>query len=126
MQAAPADPLLVDSITEAIGVGAGRLVVSGSHGGLSAGRFAVQAGVLLAVFNDAGVGRDDAGIAGLTLLQEAGITACTVSHASARIGEARSTLDDGVISHVNAAAAALGARPGLRLRDWIDRLRADG
>ena len=122
----PDDPLLlVDSITEAIGPGAGRLVVSGSHGGISAGRFAVQAGVRLAVFNDAGVGLDDAGIAGLALLQDAGIAGCTVSHHSARIGEARSTLDDGVISHVNEAAAALGARPGLRLRDWIDRLLAD-
>jgi hypothetical protein len=122
----PDDPLLlVDSITEAIGPGAGRLVVSGSHGGISAGRFAVQAGVRLAVFNDAGVGLDDAGIAGLALLQDAGIAGCTVSHHSARIGEARSTLDDGVISHVNEAAAALGARPGLRLRDSIDRLLAD-
>lgn len=120
----PDDLLLVDSITEAIGPGAGALVVSGSHGGISAGRFALQAGVRLAVFNDAGVGLDDAGIAGLALLQDAGIAGCTVAHHSARIGEARSTLHDGVISHVNEAAAALGARPGLRLRDWIERLRA--
>lgn len=125
MQATSGDLLLVDSITEAIGPGAGRLVVSGSHGGISAGRFAVQAGVRLAVFNDAGVGLGEAGIAGLALLQDAGIAGCTVSHHSARIGEARSTLDDGVISHVNGAAAALGARPGLRLRDWIDRLCAN-
>lgn len=123
MQTDPTDPLLlVDSITEAIGPGAGKLVVSGSHGGLSAGRFAVQAGVRVAVFNDAGVGRDEAGIAGLALLQDAGIAGCTVSHHSARIGEARSTLDEGVISHVNQAAAALGARPGLPLRGWIERL----
>jgi hypothetical protein len=118
--------LLVDSITEAIGPGAGMLVVSGSHGGISAGRFAVQAGVRLAVFNDAGVGRDDAGIAALSWLQQHGIAGCTVSHESARIGEARSTLDDGVISHVNGAAAALGARPGLRLREWIEPLAAQG
>lgn len=116
--------LLVDSITEAVGPGEGKLVVSGSHGGISAGRFAVQAGVRLAVFNDAGVGRDDAGIAALAWLQQHGIAGCTVSHHSARIGEARSTLDDGVISHANDAAAALGARPGLRLRDWIADLAA--
>lgn len=121
----PDDPLLlVDSITEAIGPGAGRLVVSGSHGGISAGRFAVQAGVRLAVFNDAGVGLDRAGIAGLDHLQQHGIAGCTVSHHSARIGEARSTLDDGVISHVNDAASALGARPGLRLKDWLATLNA--
>ena len=115
-------PLLVDSITEAIGTGAGRVVVSGSHGGISAGRFALQAGVWLAVFNDAGVGRDRAGIAGLDLLQAQGIAACTVSHDSARIGESASTFECGVISHANAAAAAMGAAAGLRLRDWLATL----
>ncbi len=113
-------PLLVlDSITEAVGRGAGCVVVSGSHGGLSAGRFALDAGVRLAVFNDAGVGKDDAGIAALPLLQAQGIAAVSVSHLSARIGEARSTLDDGVVSHANAAATALGAQVGARLSDWL-------
>jgi hypothetical protein len=112
-------PLLVDSITEAVGRGAGRVVVSGSHGGLSAGRFALEAAPQLAVFNDAGVGRDGAGIAALALLQAHGVAACTVSHDSARIGEARSTFDDGVISHLNDAAAALGLTLGQRLRDAL-------
>jgi hypothetical protein len=111
--------LVVDSITEAIGPGAGCVVVSGSHGGLSAGRFALQAGVRLAVFNDAGVGKDGAGTAALALLQAQGVAACTVAHDSARIGEARSTWHDGVISHANSGARALGARPGLRLKDWL-------
>ena len=114
--------LIVDSITEAVGRGEGAVVVSGSHGGLSAARFAAQAKVRLAVFNDAGVGLDRAGIAGLALLQDLGIAACAVSHDSARIGDAASTHDVGVISHVNAAAAALGAKPGRPLRDWIATL----
>lgn len=116
--------LLVDSITEAIGRGTGAIVVSGSHGGVSAGRFALEAGVRLAVFNDAGVGRDEAGIAALPLLQAQGVAACTVSHDSARIGEAQSTFADGVISHVNEAAAAMGALPRLRLKDWLATLSA--
>lgn len=110
---------LVDSITEAIGRAAGAVAVSGSHGGTSAARFALEARVVLAVFNDAGGGRDDAGIAALPLLQARGVAACTVAHTSARIGEARSTWDDGVISHANDAALALGARAGLALRDWL-------
>lgn len=114
--------LVLDSITEAVGRGAGRIVVSGSHGGISAARFAQQAQVRLAVFNDAGVGRDAAGIAGLALLQAAGIAACAVSHTSARIGEARSTLEDGVISHANDAAQALGARAGQSLAEWLATL----
>lgn len=116
------NPLVVDSITEAVGRGAGCVVVSGSHGGVSAARFALQAQVRLAVFNDAGVGLDGAGIAGLDLLQRAGIAACTVSHDSARIGEARSTLNDGVISHANESARSMGARPGQRLADWLATL----
>lgn len=113
-------PLLVlDSITQAVGKARGCVVVSGSHGGLSAGSYALQARTLLAVFNDAGVGKDSAGIAALAQLQSRGQAACTVGHESARIGEAQSTLDDGWISHTNEAAAALGARPGLRLRDWL-------
>jgi hypothetical protein len=111
--------LLVDSITEAVGLGAGGVVVSGSHGGLSAGRFALQAGVRLAVFNDAGIGKDGAGIAALPLLQAHGIAAVAVAHDSARIGEAHSTLASGVISFTNDAAAALGAAPGRPLREWL-------
>jgi hypothetical protein len=110
---------LVDSITEAVADGAGQVLVSGSHGGLSAGRFALQAQPLLAVFNDAGIGLDDAGVAALPLLQAHGVAAVAVAHGSARIGDARSTLHDGIISRANAAAVAMGARPGQRLRDWL-------
>ncbi len=111
--------LLVDSITEAPAHGSGRVVVSGSHAGASVVRYAAQAQALLAVFNDAGVGKDEAGVAALPALQAMHIAACAVAHDSARIGQARSTFEDGVISRCNAAAAALGARPGLRLRDWL-------
>ena len=110
---------VLDSITETIGTASDAVVVSGSHGGVSAGRFALLASVRLVVFNDAGVGKDGAGIAALPPLQSAAVAACTVAHDSARIGDARSTLEDGVISHVNAAAAALGAEPGLRLQAWL-------
>jgi hypothetical protein len=110
---------VLDSITEAVGTAAGCVVVSGSHGGLSAGRFATQAQTFLAVFNDAGVGKDGAGVAALGLMAQAGMAACTVAHSSARIGEAASTWADGVISHVNPLAYELGARPGLGLRAWL-------
>jgi hypothetical protein len=110
---------LVDSITEAAGRGQGEVVVSGSHGGLSAARFALEARPRAVVFNDAGVGKDGAGIAALAWLQQYGIAAVAVANDSARIGEAASTLDDGVISHLNAAAAGLGAAAGMALRDWL-------
>ena len=115
----PSAALLFDSITEAVGIAAGRIVVSGSHGGVSSARYALQAAPRVAVFNDAGVGKDQAGIAALAMLQAAGIAACTVAHSSARIGEARSTLDDGVISFVNPAAQAMGLHAGAQLREAL-------
>jgi hypothetical protein len=111
--------LLLDSIAAIGADAAGRVVVSGSHGGTSAARYAIAARPRLAVFNDAGVGKDGAGIAGLDMMQAEGLAAVAVAHTSARIGEAASTLQEGVISHANAAASALGARPGTRLRDWL-------
>ena len=115
---------IVDSITELGPDDAGCIAVSGSHGGVSAARYAAAARPWLSAFNDAGVGRDQAGIAGLALLQDDGLAACAVAHDSARIGDARSSHDDGIISHVNAHAAALGLRPGQRLRDAVDLIQA--
>ncbi len=115
---------VVDSITELQPADAGCIALSGSHGGLSSARYALAARPLLAVFNDAGVGRDGAGIAGLALLQDHGIAACAVAHSSARIGQAASTLADGVVSHANAAALGLGLRTGEALAPQIDALAA--
>ncbi|MCU0931146.1 MAG: hypothetical protein MUE43_04940 [Serpentinimonas sp.] len=94
--------------------------MSGSHGGLSAGGYAIAARPWLSVFNDAGVGKDGAGIAALSQMQEAGLAACTVAHTSACIGQAHSTWDTGVVSHANALALALGCLPGVRLREWAE------
>ena len=114
---------IVDSITELKpGADGGCIAVSGSHGGISSAQYALAARPLLAVFNDAGVGKDQAGLAALPFLQGHGIAACTVGHASARIGEARSTLHDGVISHCNAAARALGVAPGQACAELARRL----
>ena len=112
----PLPPLrLVDSITELSMQDAGCVAVSGSHGGISSARFALAARPLLSVFNDAGGGRDSAGIAALDFLQQHGLAACTVAHTSACIGQARSSYDDGVVSHTNSLAAALGLRAGSSL-----------
>jgi hypothetical protein len=94
------------------------VVVTGSHGGLVGGdpARALGAQAFGAAYNDAGIGIDRAGIARLPALEGRGIAALTVVAASARIGEARSTFEDGIISAVNATAARLGARVGDRAR----------
>jgi Na+/phosphate symporter len=115
---------LIDSITQLTASDTGCIAVSGSHGGISSARFALEARPVLSVFNDAGVGKADAGIAGLAFLQAHGLAACTVAHTSACIGVAQSTLDDGIISHANALALDLGITLGQACRDAAARMQA--
>lgn len=113
---------IVDSITELGSQDVGCVAVSGSHGGISSARYALAARPLLSVFNDAGVGRDSAGIAALDFLQKHGLATCTVAHTSACIGQARSSYADGVVSYVNPLAAALGVRVAQRLEPQLQML----
>jgi hypothetical protein len=101
------------------------IVVTGSHGGLLGGKpeTALKYDVLGALYNDAGIGKDEAGISRLPALDARGIAAATVAAASARIGDARSTYEDGVVSRVNARAAALGLCEGMNAREFVARLR---
>lgn len=113
---------LLDSVTETTAAHAGCVVITGSHGGASVVRYALAAPARLFVFNDAGIGKDGAGIAALADLERAGIAACAVSHASARIGDAQDAWDNGVVSAVNAAAAAMGIVVGEALRMQVQRV----
>ncbi|MFO1412527.1 MAG: hypothetical protein U1F10_01145 [Burkholderiales bacterium] len=112
----PAPILLADSVTRLGPEHAGAVVVTGSHGGLIAAAYLAAAGVRAALANDAGRGRDDAGVAGLAALDGIGIAAAAVTHASARIGDARDTFDRGVVSIANPGARAVGVEPGMTAR----------
>jgi hypothetical protein len=117
---------IINSITELHMSDDGCIAVSGSHGGISSATYAATARPLLSVFNDAGVGKDNAGIAGLAFLQERGLAACCVAHTSARIGVAQSTLDEGIVSHANDAAHALGVRVGHTCMQVVAVLQSAG
>jgi hypothetical protein len=99
----------------------GAVVVTGSHGGLVGGRpeMALRTDAFAACFHDAGIGIEQAGIGRLPALAARGIAAVTVAAESARIGEARSVFEDGVVSVANDVAQAWGARPGMRARDLL-------
>jgi uncharacterized protein YunC (DUF1805 family) len=118
----------VDSASLADSRDDGAVLATGSHGGLPGGdpARALNCVPVLAAFNDAGVGKDNAGIGRLGPLDDRGVAAVTVSADSARIGDGVSTVEDGVISHVNETAARLGATEGERLRDLVDRLLGEG
>jgi hypothetical protein len=111
--------VLLDSVSEVRSEHGGALVITGSHGGVSAAKYALAVGTWLYVFNDAGVGKDGAGIAALRLLEDAGAAAAVVAHSSARIGDARDAWEHGVLSAVNRFAAQLGLEPGQRLSAQI-------
>lgn len=112
--------IVMDSITKLTRDDEGAVIVTGSHGGTSSGEFALEVPVKAVFFNDAGVGKDDAGIAALAMLQARGIAAGAVAHTSGRIGDSQDMWENGDISHVNEAARLLGISPGGKLRAALD------
>jgi uncharacterized protein YunC (DUF1805 family) len=114
----PLAPIVTaDSITRIADEARGAVVVNASHGGIYAAYLAAKLGAVAAIFNDAGVGRDRAGIGGLDYLDALGVPAATIGHDTARIGDGADMLARGIISHANRLATSLGVRPGMACRD---------
>ncbi len=116
--------IFMDSASLVVPGDRGAIIVTGSHGGLVGGdpSAALRVNAFAAVFNDAGIGIDEAGIARLAPLDARGIAAFTVAAASARIGEARSTYADGVVSRTNQTARRLGVHDGDFAPSALERL----
>ncbi|MEM9060087.1 MAG: hypothetical protein AAGD13_06455 [Pseudomonadota bacterium] len=116
--------LLVDSASLVAPEDRGRVIITGSHGGLVGGdpARALKADARLAVFNDAGIGKNKVGVSRLPALDARGIAGLTVAHDSARIGDAQSAFETGVISAANRTARGLGAREGNRLAAFLAEL----
>jgi hypothetical protein len=112
----------VDSVSLVTADDAGQIVLSGSHGGIVSGQrgLAIRVAAAAAFYNDAGVGKDEAGVSRLPVLDERYIAAATVGSASARIGDGRSTYESGILSRVNATAAELGIIPGMPAREAVE------
>jgi hypothetical protein len=117
--------IVMDSITKVTPDDVGAVVVAASHGGTSSGEFALEVPLELVVLNDAGIGKDEAGIAALGMLQSRGVAGATVSHDTARIGDSLDMWECGVISRVNEAARSKGLEARQKLRDAVATLIAD-
>jgi hypothetical protein len=102
----------------------GHVVVSGSYGGRYNAYNAAKWPVRAVVMNDAGVGKDDAGIVGLPFLDRIGMAAATADAQTCHIGDGDHMLAHGIISHVNQTAAALGCKPGQSVRACAELMRA--
>src|SRR5690242_18055324 len=113
----PAPAVVADSITRVGPEAAGAVVVNASHGGVYAAYLAAKLGAAAAIFNDAGIGRDRAGIGGLDYLQQLGVPAATVGHDSARIGDGADMIAHGVITHANGLAMSFGVHAMQSCRD---------
>lgn len=111
--------VLIDSISFLTDADHGRIVVSASHGGASSGEYARRRMPGLVFFNDAGVGKDAAGIRALEILSSAEVAACAISAGSARIGDVLDHWQHGIVSHVNASAARFIA-PGMCVQAAIE------
>jgi hypothetical protein len=113
---------VLDSATKLATADRGAVVVCGSHGGTFPAWLAARAGVRAIVLNDAGFGLDRAGVGGVAWLDGLGIAACAVGGSSARIGDARDTLESGILSTVNDTAARAGCEIGMACREAARRL----
>lgn len=113
--------VIVDSAGLVRAEDAGKVIVTGSHGGVVRHRsdrpLAVRA--RFAVFSDAGGGKDAAGISRLPALADQGIAAATASVDSAGIGSGRAVFEQGVLSHVNPPAEAMGIRSGMTVAEAV-------
>src|SRR5258708_27382222 len=108
-----ADPaiLIADSVTRLGPEHVGAVLVAGSHGGVYAACLAARAGLRAVILNDAGVGLEGAGIAGLAYLDDFGMAAAAIGHLSARIGDGADMAARGIVSNVNPAAGRLCRTP---------------
>ena len=110
---------VTDSITFLNESNAGDIVVCGSHGGSSAGKYAMKYRVKAVFFNDAGIGKNNAGVKSLEILNDAGILACTVDCMSAEIFNGQDVLDNGIISVCNQLAKRREIRTKLTVKEAI-------
>jgi hypothetical protein len=89
------------------------VVVNASYCGVLPARFVGRHRPRGAVGMDCAVGKEGAGIAGLWYLEALGVPAAVADVMSAELGNGLDLFDEGVVSRVNAVAAAMGVVAGM-------------
>ncbi len=115
---------LYDSISYVKEIDKNKFIISGSHGGVPSVGYAIDKKVFGVVLNDAGVGKNKAGISGLSLLDDKGILGITVDTNSAEIGNSKDTYDNGIVSYFNSIAKNFGVQKNMRVKDFIKNLNS--
>ncbi len=113
--------IIADSVTAATDQNIGDILVCGSHCGANVGHIAVTNKIGAIIGNDAGMGKNNAGIAGLAVCDTHNIPAAAVASMSAVIGSGMSTYEEGEVSAVNSLAARLGVSEGMSAKHAAER-----
>ena len=119
MPTSPSVPLILDSVTHLSAEHHGAVAYCGSHAGIYAAYYAAYKGLAAVILNDAGIGRERAGVAGLALLEKLGVPGGAISHLSARIGEGQDGVARGVLTTINGPARNLGLDVGMACKDAL-------
>ncbi len=93
------------------------IIVSAGHNGASSADYLLAINPFGYICSDGGRGRDDSGMAALPIAAANNIAGATVDAARARMGDALSTWNDGIISAMNSLAEAAGVRVGMTAPD---------
>lgn len=113
--------IIADSVTAATDQNRGDVLVCGSHCGVNVGQIAATIKIGAMIGNDAGMGKNNAGIAGLAICDAHDIPAAAVAAMSAAIGSGVSTYEEGEVSAVNSLAAGLGVSEGMSAKHAAER-----
>ncbi len=115
---------LFNSITDAGPEDQGLVGISGSHGGVYPAGVASAVGLKAVVFNDAGIGFENAGVGGVLALDGVGMAAAALDCETCLIGSAEDALECGVVSFANSTARSLGVEVGMSARQAADLLES--
>ena len=115
-----------DGLAYALPEDAGRNVLcTGAHTGTSVVVYLKKFRPWGFINSDGGMGKNASGIAGMADTNAIGIPGASVSTASARLGDGRSTYFDGVVSAVNELGKIKGVRVGQTAIEAADLLLGD-
>ena len=118
--------ICTDSIAFALPEDRDRNVLcTGGHTGRSAVPYLRSARPRGFICSDGGVGREQSGIIGLSIVEPDGLAGAAVDANTARMGDGLSTYYDGVISAINQLAYARGVRIGMTALEASVCLLAD-
>jgi len=102
-----------DSIAFGLPEDVRNVLVTAGHTGRSAVPYLLKVRPFGFICSDGGKGREDAGVAGLAMVEAEGLAGATVDARTARMGDGLSSYRDGTISAANALARAAGVQVGM-------------